>query len=114
MWPDLREADPEERFATSFKHKDGRVVEVYSAYKEKTVLRHFKWRHDYGLDGVFLQRFASEVINDSGRNHFNTVLNLARKGAQTYGRVYRMMYDLAGHLGCRYRQAVGHRTAQRC
>lgn len=96
MWPDMTEADPDERFDTGFKHKDGRVAQVYSAYNEKSVMRHFKWMRDYGLDGVFLQRFASEVSNDSGRNHFNKVLNSARKGAQTYGRVYGVMYDLSG------------------
>jgi hypothetical protein len=96
MWPDMTETDPDERYATGFKHKDGRVAEVYSAHNEKTVMRHFKWMRDYGLDGVFLQRFAGEVSNESGRNHFNKVLSSARKGAQTYGRVYGMMYDLSG------------------
>ena len=96
LWPDMSETGPDERFATGFKHKDGRVAEVYSAYKEKTVLRHFKWMRDYGLDGVFLQRFIGEVSNESGRNHFNAVLSSARKGAKEYGRVYGVMYDLSG------------------
>ena len=96
MWPDMTEYDPDERFDTGFKHRDGRVAQVFSSYKEKTVLRHFKWMRDYGLDGVFMQRFATEVSNDSGRNHFNAVLQSARKGAKEYGRVYGVMYDLSG------------------
>jgi len=96
MWPDMTETDPAERFATGFKHRDGRVAEVFSSYKEKTVLRHFKWMRDYGLDGVFMQRFATEVSNANGRKHFNTVLQSARKGATQYGRVYGVMYDLSG------------------
>lgn len=96
MWPDMSETDPDERFETGFKNKDGSTAVVYSAYKEKTVMRHFKWMRDYGLDGVFLQRFAGEVSNDSGRNQFNTVLKYARAGAKQYGRVYGMMYDLSG------------------
>ncbi|RYG58577.1 xylosidase/arabinosidase, partial [bacterium] len=96
MWPDMTELDADERYATGFKHKDGRPAEVYSAYNEKTVVRHFKWMRDYGLDGVFLQRFAGEVSNESGRNHFNKVLNSARQGAKEYGRVYGVMYDLSG------------------
>jgi hypothetical protein len=96
MWPDMTEYGPDERFATGFKHRDGRVAEVFSSYKEKTVLRHFQWMRDYGLDGVFMQRFATEVSNASGKNHFNTVLQSARKGAQQFGRVYGVMYDLSG------------------
>ncbi len=49
LWPDVSGLGPEERFATGFKHRDGRVAEVYSAAKRETVLRHFQWMRDYGI-----------------------------------------------------------------
>jgi hypothetical protein len=96
MWPDMSETEPDERFPSGFKNKDGSVAQLFSSHNSKTVLRHFKWMHDYGLDGVFLQRFIGEVSNASGQNHFNKVLQTARQGASQYGRVYGMMYDLSG------------------
>jgi hypothetical protein len=51
---------------------------------------------DYGIDGVFVQRFAVEVFNTPGLRQFNTVLNSCRAGANKYGRAYAVMYDLSG------------------
>ena len=96
LWPDVSELDPDEKFATPFKLADGSAAQVYSAFKRKTVLRHFKWMKDYGLDGVFVQRFAGEVFHSAGLRQFNTVLNHCREGANLNGRTYAVMYDLSG------------------
>ncbi len=96
LWPDVSELDPDERYATPFKTADGKTAEVYSAQNAKTVLRHFKWMQDYGLDGVFVQRFAGEVSHPAGLRQFTTVLDHCREGANKYGRTYAVMYDLSG------------------
>lgn len=96
MWPDMTEMDADERYPTPFRHADGRVAEVFSSFNRKTVLRHFAWMKQYGLDGVFVQRFAVEVFNPRGLRHFNVVLNHCREGANLHGRVYAVMYDLSG------------------
>ena len=96
LWPDVSELAPDERFDTGFKHADGKVAQVFSSAKRETVLRHFRWMRDYGLDGVWMQRFAGEVGNPAGRAHFNGVLDSARQGARNSGRVYGVMYDLSG------------------
>jgi len=96
LWPDVSELDPDERYATPFTTADGKTAEVYSAYNDKTVLRHFKWMQDYGLDGVFVQRFIGEVQGSLGLRQFNTVLSHCREGANRYGRTYAVMYDLSG------------------
>jgi hypothetical protein len=96
MWPDVSDLDPDERYATPFKLADGKPAEVYSAGNRKTVLRHFKWMQDYGIDGVFVQRFAGEVFHTSGLRQFNIVLNHCREGANRHGRTYAVMYDLSG------------------
>jgi hypothetical protein len=96
LWPDVSELDPDERYPTAFRHADGRVAEVYSAFNRKTVLRHFEWMRQYGIDGVFVQRFVGEVSYPPGLRQFNTVLAHCREGANRNGRVYAVMYDLSG------------------
>ena len=80
LWPDVSELDPDERFVTGFKHADGSGLEVFSSANRKTVLRHFRWMLDYGIDGAFLQRFATNLSNPILHRNNNTVLS-------TFGRV---------------------------
>ena len=94
FWPDMSEMDPDERYPTPFKYADGRAAEVFSSYNRKTVLRHFKWMRDYGIDGAFVQRFASQTSEPIPLRQFNTVLSHCREGANTYGRTYAVMYDM--------------------
>ncbi len=96
LWPHVTELDPDERYDTGFRHADGRVAQVFSSYNKKTVLRHFRWMRDYGLDGVFVQRFAGETFHPLGLRQATTVLGHCREGANRYGRTYAVMYDLSG------------------
>ena len=96
FWPDVSDLDPDERVATEFKHADGKTAEVFSPFNRKTVLRHFQWMRDSGVDGVFVQRFIVDVSSSRGARHFNVVLNHCREGANLFGRTYAVMYDLSG------------------
>lgn len=96
LWPDVSELSAEERFATEFKHADGRTAEVFSPFKEATVLRHFQWMRDYGIDGAFVQRFITDLRDPRALRHNNTVLAHCRAGANRFGRAYVVMYDLSG------------------
>jgi hypothetical protein len=96
LWPDVSELDPDERYATSFQHADGRTAQVFSSFNHKTVLRHFQWMKEYGLDGVFVQRFINQGSSPKGLRHMNVVLNHCREGANLQGRTYAVMYDLSG------------------
>ena len=96
LWPDMTELGEDERFETQFRHADGSMAPVFSSMNEKTVVRHFEWMRDYGIDGAFVQRFAGETMHPHGLRHSSTVLTHCRKGANLYGRAYAVMYDLSG------------------
>jgi len=96
FWPDISELDADELFSTSMTLPNGGPAKLYSAYKQKTVVRHFKWMKDNHLDGVFLQRFSSELSSPSFSALRNQVAANVRAGAETYGRVFAIMYDISG------------------
>ena len=96
LWPDVSELATDERFATGFKHADGTVAEVFSSNNRKTVLRHFEWMRDYGIDGAFVQRFANGLRDANSLRHKDKVLSHAREGANQSGRAFAVMYDLTG------------------
>jgi hypothetical protein len=96
LWPDMSELDADERFDTSFHNADGSVSQLFSSQIGKTVDRHFAWMQQYGIDGVFVQRFATNAMNATPLQHLNTVLDHCRAGANRHGRVYAVMYDLSG------------------
>ncbi len=95
LWPDVSGLDEDEKYATTFRHKDGRLAQVFSSHNRKTVLRHFQWMQEYGIDGVFIQRFGVETLDPKDLRHCNTILNHCREGANRSGRSYAVMYDLS-------------------
>jgi hypothetical protein len=92
----VSDLEENEKYATPFRHQDGRVAVVFSSHHPKTVGRHFQWMEQYGIDGVFVQRFAVETTQPKDLRHCNTVLANCREGANRYGRCYAVMYDLSG------------------
>ncbi|MCD6288189.1 MAG: xylosidase/arabinosidase [Candidatus Hydrogenedentes bacterium] len=99
LWPDVSEYDDDELYATGFTYKDGTRAKTFSSYNRKTVLRHFKWMRDYGIDGAFVQRFVHRLNRRATFHHRNKVLSSAREGANRYGRAYAVMYDITGLFG---------------
>ncbi len=96
FWPDITELDADELFSTGMTLTNGSPAQVYSAFNQKTVLRHFKWMKDNHLDGVFLQRFSSALSNPAFFAFRNQVTVNVRIGADTFGRVFAIMYDISG------------------
>ncbi|NND97424.1 MAG: xylosidase/arabinosidase [Pirellulaceae bacterium] len=96
LWPDMTEYSADERFETGFKHADGRSAEVFSSANRETVMRHFRWMQDYGIDGAFVQRFVVSQARPEFLSHQNKVLSHARDGAKQSGRALAVMYDLSG------------------
>jgi hypothetical protein len=96
MWPDASELTPQERCPTNMKYPNGQPAYLYSAYNPQTVMRHFQWMSQYGVDGVFVQRFGSVLTDPVQFDTRNVVTKNARAGAESYGRVFAMMYDTSG------------------
>jgi hypothetical protein len=93
MWPDLAEFADEEKYpAPGFTYPDGKPAHLFSSAHPKTVERHFQWMAQYGIDGVFVQRFLVSVANPSS----DRVLQHVRASAAATGRVYAVCYDLTG------------------
>jgi len=106
LWPDVSDLDEDERFPTAFRHDDGSVAHVFSSHCRKTVVRHFQWMREYGIDGAFVQRFAVSTVRPAGFHHCNTVLAHCREGANQYGRAYALMYDLSGLRAGQVQQVI--------
>jgi hypothetical protein len=90
MWPEMREythAYP----APGFTYPDGTQAYLFSSQDKQTVDRHFDWMLDYGIDGVFIQRFVVGVAS-----HPTNVLSPARSAANRTGRAFAITYDMSG------------------
>ncbi|MBR1490987.1 MAG: xylosidase [Bacteroidales bacterium] len=95
MWPDVSEY--ENTYPTGLRNADGSVARFFCSDDEQTVRTHFRWMQEYGLDGVFLQRFYGSCRPVRGtRKHSVTVLRHAMTAAQEYDRAFAVMYDLSG------------------
>ena len=96
LWPDMSELDADEKYVTPFKHANGSAARVFSSHNRKTVVRHFKWMKDYGIDGVFLQRFGASIRSGRDLAGRTVVTANVQAGANLHGRTWAMMYDLSG------------------
>lgn len=94
LWPDVSEYA--KTYPTSFTTEDGKTANLFSSYDASTTDLHFKWMKEYGIDGVFMQRFINDVKRPVSYHHNNTVLQHALDAAQKYKRAIVVMYDLSG------------------
>ena len=97
MWPDVSEY--EKTYPTGLKLADGSTAKFFNSTDKSTVDLHFKWMKDYGLDGVFMQRFFNSTRPGYERDASNTVLKYALEAASKNDRAIAVMYDLSGLRG---------------
>jgi lysophospholipase L1-like esterase/dienelactone hydrolase len=94
MWPEVAEYD--RTYKTEFSFADGSPAYVMSEYDESTVETHFRWMREYGIDGVFVQRFVAEIKRPKSYNQLNKVWRSAIRAANINNRAISIMYDLSG------------------
>ncbi len=95
-WPDTSELGAEELCTTKLTLPSGQPAVLFSSHRPKTVARHFAWMKAAGIDGVFLQRFLSELADPAYLTLRDQVAANVRAGAEAEGRVFAVMYDLSG------------------
>ncbi len=92
MWPDVSEY--KKTYPTGLKLADGSTARFFYSGDQSTIDTHFRWMQEYGLDGVFMQRFFGAARS---RNPHNVqVFRHAFEAASKYERSIAVMYDLSG------------------
>ncbi|MGB8167977.1 MAG: glycoside hydrolase family 71/99-like protein [Chthoniobacteraceae bacterium] len=98
MWPEMSEYT--ERFAApGFTYPDGTQAELFSSDSAATVLRHFQWMRDYGIDGAWLQHFVVDLPGGPAQARFASrlrTLGHVRAAANETGRAWALAYDISG------------------
>jgi len=94
MWPDVSEY--EKTYPTGLKLADGNTARFFSSDDKSTVDLHFKWMKQYGVDGVFMQRFFNAAKPGARHSGATNVLRNAMGAASKYERAIGVMYDLSG------------------
>ena len=79
MWPDVSEY--EKTYPTGLKHADGSLAQFFSSTDKSTVDLHFKWMQQYGIDGVFMQRFFGRTRNPKRHDASVRILEYALHAA---------------------------------
>jgi hypothetical protein len=94
MYPDLREFRPEQLCEAPGLTIAGKPAYLYSAANRDIVMRHFRWMKEYGLDGVLLQRFVTDI--PGRRRGGDAVMQNVIAAAASTGRVFAVEYDISG------------------
>ena len=96
-WPDMSEFDQDELCPTNLRYANGSIAGLYSNANAKTVARFFRWMAAAGVDGVWRQRFLSDVSSPGhGREFQDKVTQNVAAAATSSGRAWAMMYDISG------------------
>lgn len=91
-WPDISEY--QKTYPTGLKLSDGTFARFFSSLDKSTTELHFRWMKEYGLDGVFMQRFFGAACPEVRES--SIVLKNALEVASKYERAIGVMYDLSG------------------
>jgi hypothetical protein len=94
MWPDMTEY--KKSYPTGLKFADSTMATFFSPVDKSTLDLHFKWMKQYGIDGVFMQRFFNYTKPGNSRRIYSKMLGDALECASKYNRAIAVEYDLSG------------------
>jgi len=94
LYPDLSEFDTKDLCPIAGETIGTKPAYLFSSFNKNVVMRHFEWMKQYGLDGVLVQRFVSDIAGS--RAQVNAVLKNIMAAAEKTGRVFAIEYDISG------------------
>jgi hypothetical protein len=94
MWPDVSEY--KKTYPTGLKLADGSSARFFNSADTSTIDLHFMWMKEYGVDGVFMQRFFGRTRKPGKHNVSVKILKRAFESASKNKRAIAVMYDLSG------------------
>ena len=94
LWPDVSEYP--QTYPSGLTNPDGTTARVFSSWDASTTDLHFQWMEQYGIDGVFVQRFFGATRTARSRRNSRVILEHALQASQKHGRAIAVMYDLSG------------------
>ncbi len=104
LYPDLKEFKTTDLCAAGDLKIAGKQAYLFSAKTPAVVDAHFRWMQDYGLDGVYVQRFVGETSWKKSTG--DVVLKNVMKSAAAYGRVFAIEYDVSGASDAGFADAI--------
>ena len=97
LWPDVSEFNESALdWSTELYDINGNSMPLYASNSVDVQDVHFRWMRDYGIDGVVIQRFVSELSSPTMKAFRDSILTNALVAAEKYGVVVSLMYDISG------------------
>jgi hypothetical protein len=91
-WPDVR--DYTSVYQTGYDNlRNGQPAKLFSSFNDQTILTHFQWMRDNGIDVAALQRFNPNGQEGPTRDAITSKVKIA---AEATGRKFYIMYDVSG------------------
>ena len=94
LYPDLSEFDVKDLYPFPGGTIGAKPAYLFSSYNKNVVMKHFEWMQRYGLDGVLVQRFLSDI--PGSRAQGDGVLKNIMAAAEKMGRTFAIEYDISG------------------
>ncbi|WP_170207608.1 hypothetical protein [Luteibacter pinisoli] len=94
-YPDTADYPQDELCPTPALTVGGKPGAVFSSFRPGTAMTHFKWMHDYDIDGALIARFIC-CVEQSRRDNDTPERNIMA-AAEANGRVFAIDYDLTGN-----------------
>ena len=95
LYPDLSEFDPTDLDQIPGVSIQGKPAYLFSSFNSAVVNKHFEWMKRYGLDGVLVQRFITDIPRLRTKENDRVLLNI-KSAAEKTGRAFAIEYDISG------------------
>ncbi|MBB6460454.1 sulfatase-like hydrolase/transferase [Flammeovirga kamogawensis] len=93
-YPDMSEYT--DTYPIDMTMSNGEAATVFSSHDLSTTQKHFEWMKNYGIYGVYLQRFLNPLSDQRMFKVRNDILDNVKTAAVTHDRHFAVMYDLSG------------------